>query len=408
MSTLARVNGTAGRAPENGSRRRPLAVFVLIDALGWAYLKDRDFLPETLTHRREVQTVLGFSSGAIPVLLSGLQPRETGHWNLFFYDPANSPFGWVRYFTFLPPWVLNNRIVRRGVRFISQRVSRFGGYFQIYGVPVELLPCFDICEKEDIYRPRGVPASIFDRLEESGVRYRSYSYHEFSDQEIIEEARKDLRKGKHDFHFVYLSEFDAFLHDWCKDEQRVEGEIRRYEGWLRQLYADAQATNGDVGFFILSDHGMTPKLAGFDLLGEVKALEFQMPRDFLALYDSTMARFWFFNEQARERIVGRLRELDCGHFLTDTEKREFGLDFTDNRFGDEIFLMNPGVLIEPSFMGARGPEGMHGFHPVRDPFSSAVFLGNRDPGRPMQTLVDVNAVMREWIEAVASSNIVKK
>ena len=41
-------------------------IFVLIDALGWAYLKDRDFLPNILTYRTEVQTVLGFSSGAIP------------------------------------------------------------------------------------------------------------------------------------------------------------------------------------------------------------------------------------------------------------------------------------------------------------------------------------------------------
>ncbi|HTS71424.1 MAG TPA: alkaline phosphatase family protein [Terriglobia bacterium] len=378
------------------------SLVVLIDALGWSYLKDRDFMPDILGFRTEVRTVLGFSCGAIPTLLSGLTPAQSGHWNLFYYSPERSPFRWVRLLSPLPNRLLNNRVVRRGVRFISQRLSQFGGYFQIYGVPTELLPYFDICEKEDIYKPGGVPGSIFDQLKEAGIPYRSYSYHEFSDEGILREASRDLKDRKYDFYFVYLSELDAFLHDWCGDKQRVGKEIDRYSRWLRELYATATQTSGEVDFFVLSDHGMTPKRAGFDLIKEIASLELTVPRDYIGLYDSTMARFWFFNPAAEARIAQRLNALSCGHILDANEKRRFGIDFGDNRFGDAVFLMKPGVVIEPSFWGRLGPAGMHGFDPEADPDASAIFFANHDPGQPVRSLHDVNSVLVEWINSRAA------
>src|SRR5215469_165319 len=375
-------------------------IFVLVDALGWTYLKDRDFLPGILTFRTEVQTVLGFSSGAIPTLLSGMLPKKSGHWNLFYYDPENSPFRWMRPLCWLPAPMLNSRVIRRVVRLVSQRVSRFGGYFQIYGVPVELLPFFDICEKVDIYRPGGVPGSIFDSLQESGIPFRSYSYHQMSDRDIIAQACHDFKKHCDDFYFIYLSQMDEFLHHWCADEQRVEEKIREYERWLYQLYTEAQQAFEDVDFVVCSDHGMTPKHAGYDLLAEINSLGLKVPEEYLALYDSTMARFWCFTDRARTQIQEKLEALHTGRVLDRRDQERYGIDFSDNRFGDVIFLMNPGVVIEPSFMGKRGPEGMHGFDPEQDPCSAAAFLSNRNPGRPVKTLIDVHAVMLDWVDSM--------
>ena len=85
-----------------------LRVFVLIDALGWSYLQGRKFLENELPYRVPLRTVLGFSSGAIPTILTGLRPAQHGHWNLFYYDPAGSPFRWLRHFAFLPDGVLES------------------------------------------------------------------------------------------------------------------------------------------------------------------------------------------------------------------------------------------------------------------------------------------------------------
>ncbi len=54
--------------------RRPLHLFVLIDALGWRFLEDRKFLSDILPYRTPLRTVLGFSSGAIPTILTGVNP----------------------------------------------------------------------------------------------------------------------------------------------------------------------------------------------------------------------------------------------------------------------------------------------------------------------------------------------
>src|SRR5919204_6584147 len=102
-------------------RKNKIAMFILIDALGWSYLEGRNFLNDLLPYRRAVRTILGFSSGAIPTMLSGVTPTEHGHWNLFYYDPANSPFRWMRFFQWLPERLLDNRVSRRVIRELGRR-----------------------------------------------------------------------------------------------------------------------------------------------------------------------------------------------------------------------------------------------------------------------------------------------
>src|ERR671910_477587 len=129
---LRAAHGTFGAAPAGeAGRAAPLAreadrtghgecgvngrlhVFVLVDALGWRWLEGRAFLDDLLPHRQPLRTVLGYSSGAIPTLLTGRPPSEHGHWNLFYYDPAGSPFRWLRRLDFLPAAALDNRVTRR-------------------------------------------------------------------------------------------------------------------------------------------------------------------------------------------------------------------------------------------------------------------------------------------------------
>jgi hypothetical protein len=110
-------------------------LFVLIDALGWTYIQDREFLPDLLPYRQPLRTVLGFSSGAIPSILTGVPPSQTGHWNLFYYDPQHSPFRWLRYFSFLPDRVLQSRITRKLLKEMGRRVLGLGPLFECCVTP---------------------------------------------------------------------------------------------------------------------------------------------------------------------------------------------------------------------------------------------------------------------------------
>ena len=371
-----------------------ISVFVLVDALGWELIKDRPFLDDELPFRQPLDTVFGFSSGAIPSILTGLPPDGHGHWNLFLYSPETSPFRWTAPLARLPSSWINHRAARKAVALIGKRLSRSNGYFSIYGIPVEILRFFDICEKKDIYRPGGLaPArSIFDELAGHGVRYRVYNYHQYDDRAAIRQIIHDLKKPRAQFYFLYLCELDAFLHDHIHSAEAVSEEIGRYAALIGEVYRTALACNSEVAFYVFSDHGMTPVEDSFDLMGAVRSLGFREPDDYLALYDSTMARIWFFRESCRHAVAALLETLSCGRLVPPEQRKRLGIAFPDDRFGELIFAMRPGCLIHPSHMGGNRWKGMHGFDPEH-PTSRAAFLARQEPPLAVRHIRDLYHLM---------------
>jgi len=375
--------------------RLDLHVFVLIDAFGWEIAQRLGFLSDVLPHRAPLRTVLGYSSGAIPTMLTGKSPAEHGHWNLFYYDPKGSPFRWLRRFHFLPDKILGHRVARKAVKEVGRRALGLGPLFDC-AVSPRWLPWFNWAEKRNIYQQHGIrgAASIFDRLAVVGVPYRAYSYHDGSDAELLSRARHDIEAGRATLFFVYLSEIDAFLHRHVEADGPLEERFSVYEAGLRELLATARRRDPQAGFTLFSDHGMTPVHSHYDLARDIALLGLRMPDDYLAVYDSTMARFWFFSDRARALLVDRLASLTCGRVLTDDEQADLGIRFTDRRYGDLVFLLEPGWLMASSDFNAGGwrPTGMHGYHPD-DPSSDAIFLSNQAPPRPMRTIADAYACM---------------
>ncbi len=376
-----------------------LHVFVLIDALGWKFIEGRPFLSDLLTYRAPTKTILGFSSGAIPTILTGLPPAQTGHWNLFYYDPQGSPFRWLRRVAFLPECVLDHRVTRKLLKEIGRRVLNLGPLFECCVSP-RLLPWFNWVEKRNIYDRGGITGarSVFDLLVERGIPYRAYSYHHWNDEQIFEQARHDVAAGKANFFFLYLSELDRFLHVNCHDPSRVEERLVWYEARLRELFQFAQESDPRADLSVFSDHGMTPVRERYDLMKAIEALGFAMPRDYLVVYDSTLARFWFFAEGARRKIVECLEAQSCGQMLPEDELRRMGVFFPDGRYGEVIFLLHPGWLLARSNFNGNGwmPAGMHGYHPD-DAYSDGIFLSNRLPTSPVRTIANLYSHMWEAV-----------
>src|SRR5215831_27730 len=133
---------------KNGQRLDRLDLFILIDALGWEYIKNRPFLNDLLPYRRPLQTVLGFSSGAIPTILTGAWPAVTGHWNLFYFDPKGSPFRWLKYFAFVPDRLMNCRVTTKILKEMGRRVLGLGPLFECCVSP-SVLRWFNWVERKD-------------------------------------------------------------------------------------------------------------------------------------------------------------------------------------------------------------------------------------------------------------------
>jgi hypothetical protein len=373
-------------------------IFVLVDGLGWEWLKTIPFLNDYARYRRPLNTVFGFSAGAIPSILTGCYPEAHGRMAMFHKVPATqSPFRDFAWLCAMPRAVVENRYIRHLVEYGVKALYGFGGHFDLYAVPLRYLPMLDICEKRDIYRPGGIGGSttIFDILEERRVPYRSYSYHQGTDFDLISMARCEIESGESNFHFLYLSQVDAFLHEHADQPELVRGLLSRYQDRLADLIEAATRRRGQTRFHLFSDHGMAPTVRTVDVQARLAKSGLRPLDGYLALLDSTMIRFWYFNDGVRDAAHQALLEGENGRWLAEKEMRGLKAYFPDNRYGEEIYLLNEGVVAEPSHMGNVAPRGMHGFSPEA-PHSMASFISSEDYATGPKSITDVFGVMREY------------
>jgi predicted AlkP superfamily pyrophosphatase or phosphodiesterase len=299
----------------------------------------------------------------------------------------------------LPESVLDCRVFRKLVKELGRRILGMGPLFECCVSP-RLMPYFNWVERRNIYDRGGITGapSIFDQLAQLQIPHRIYTYHQATDAQILDRAERDIRAGHTKFFFVYLSEMDMFLHMNCNEPKKIEERLEWYEKGLRRLFEAARETDPRATLVITSDHGMTPIRKQHDLVAEIAKLGLRVPEDYLVVYDSTMARFWFFNDEAREKTTSALRKLPCGRVLSDQELRDLGVLFADRRYGEVIFLLHAGWIISHSDFNGPGwaPSGMHGYDPA-DPYSDAIYLSDRKPAFELEGVHDVYRCM--WAAA---------
>ena len=354
-----------------------LPLFIMVDACGWEILRGDPFLQDVAPQRRRLDSVFGYSSTCVPSILSGRWPEEHRNWCYFVYDPKNSPFRSLRMLRWLPTALTSRRIVRRLLTRLLKVHLGFRGYFDLYNIPFRFIHLFDFTEKKSPLQPEGMNrgTNIFDFLVSQKIPYF------VSDPAKTEEENRDelatrLRAGDVDFAFMYWAGLDGLLHRVGNRSPEVPEKLRRYEEWIRGLLEAARGRYEEIHLYVFSDHGMANCDELLDLKSRIDALPLAMGRDYAVVYDSTMARFWFFNDAARTRITEALREEPKGRIVPDSELREMHALFEDRYFGELIFLVREGVLIVPSHMGERPIRAMHGYHPT-DPHSYASLLTNR-------------------------------
>jgi hypothetical protein len=344
--------------------KKVLPLFVFIDACGWEIIKDRPFARTLAPHRRRLRSVFGYSSACVPSILSGRWPVDHRNWCYFVYDPVHSPFRSLRPLRWLPRAVTSRRIFRHQLSKMLKRHLKFRGYFDLYNIPFEYISLFDFSEKKNPLQPGGMNQgpNIFDRLKERGIAWH-VSDPKATERHNLDSLLSDIRGEKIDFAFLYWPDLDGLLHRVGNTSPEVPAKLEAYEPWLGELMECARSHYEEVDLTIFSDHGMANCDKLLDLKAVIERLGLGMGVDYAVVYDSTMARFWFFNDRARASVQEALLGVPGGRIMGDDELRELGTLFTDRYFGEMIFLVGEGTLIVPSHMGERPIRAMHGYHP---------------------------------------------
>jgi len=382
-----------------------LPLFVFIDACGWEIIRNDNFAASFAPHRRRLTSILGYSSACLPSILSGRWPAEHGNWCYFVYDPAHSPFGPLRMLRFFPRALTSRRKFRHWLSRLVKARLKFRGYFDLYNLPFRDIALFDFTEKRSPLQPRGLNRgpNVFDYL-----KARRIAYH-VSDPvrtEAENSARliSDLAEEQMDFAFVYWAELDGLLHRVGNRSPEVPQRLRAYERKIEQLLRVAQAHYQEVHLYIFGDHGMANCDEPLDLRARLDGLAARQGRDYVAVYDSTMARFWFFNDEARSLVSHALGQVPQGRILPDEELQELGCLFPDRRFGELIFLVREGVLIVPSDMGERAIRAMHGYHPNEKHSFAALLTNQPEVPENIGSIKDVYQLMTREAERARAAN----
>jgi hypothetical protein len=363
-------------------------IFVIVDALGWDRAQlDRHF-PE-LAERRPLDTVLGYSSAAIPCLLSGRLPSENGHWSTFFRRERGSALKAFAVASRLP-----SRLQTARVRHPLEQALRWRhgltGYLNTYAIPFSVLGRMDTCERRSPFLPGGIRRgdSVVDTWQRAALSYEVAAY-PATDEEVMKRTLSYVRQGRAVRVLAYLTGWDAVAHAGSADRDEARTLLAKYEAFAADLLSSLGA---DDRLLIVSDHGMTRVTGTVDVRPALTAARRGID---LYIVDSTMCRLWVKPGVGAHAVAPAFDALDGGHVLTVDERRRWGLDFCPvDSFGDVIFVCDVGTVIAPNHMGDRIPYGMHGYCPDNES-TRAVALATYPLG-DVGHIADVRKLMTSW------------
>jgi predicted AlkP superfamily pyrophosphatase or phosphodiesterase len=178
------------------------------------------------------------------------------------------------------------------------------------------------------------------------------------------------------------------------DPTAFDDQLIRIDKYVEDLVTLLRKKSQNLNVLVMSDHGMSKVNETLDILAELRKLRSRIYEDYVAFVDSTMIRFWFFNEEAALEISELLGQIKCGHTLTTTEKELLKIPI-DPKFGETIFVLDEGYLLHPSFFSAKSDvKGMHGYAYPRTPEAFPAIIMNGEivksiPKNRRLTFIDI-------------------
>jgi hypothetical protein len=334
---------------------KPRTLVVFVDAFGAAQLDHVGTSLSSLPHRRALEGVLGYSSGALATVLTGAPPRDHGRMCLFSAAsiPEESILRPLRFLGLLPRFVHERPRVRRVVAEAFARASSLTGYVALQRVPPEAFEWLDLPEREDLFEARdigGVPTFLAE-ARDAGLSVYAAPW-QLPEDLRWEQALQAIRMKQPDLAFLYATVLDARLHRHGNRGEVVEQTLAELDVQIERAREAMAVGDVELTTLVVGDHGMA------DVEMEVDPRPLLQAVGAKVFVDSTMLRIW-----GRPSEVQSARRISEQAGWPGTWLDEAALDQRGahgSSCGDAFFLLREGAMFAPSYMG-MSQRGMHGY-----------------------------------------------
>lgn len=387
---------------------------VLIDAFRHDFVSD-DLTPNLAQlaadgTRLPLRPILGYSDAIRATVFTGHYPDETGYWMEYSYRPEASPWTGADRFSFLDR--LSPEVMARGAKMATSLTvmralarRRQVPHLDLRNMPMKAADRFGFTLNQPMTAPKalGYP-SIFDACTAAG---RPWAYLDASKVRRASDLLNQVSELSDDtgLIFVYLHQVDMAAHVFGISSKLFWQRVRSTDALLGQIVSRVRLRFGDVDPVIFADHGMSPLLRQINVQELLTHPAF--PSRFLVALDATMIRLWFFDdgEVLRREVRDWIASHCPGRFLSPDDLAAYHLQFTGRLYGDEIYLLPPGIGIFPNYHSYIKPKAMHAYEPTdRDQWG--IFIGPAEVtplvSDPVE-LVDVTALILKTLNAGAHS-----
>ncbi|WP_405059946.1 alkaline phosphatase family protein [Kribbella sp. NBC_01505] len=352
-----------------------MTLVIFIDGIGQDAAHDAG-LDTLFDSARSLRTGIGYTVNIITEVFAGLGPDAAGFFNKWGLAPDRAPLGrhprLARWLDPLERFPAADLWVRRKLRQRGVDTAR---------IPWRMCPYFGKIGTDVAHGPN-TPRSIFADApvflaHPHGLPGRDH------DATVIEQARQALR-DKRDV-VLFLTYLDGLGHDFGPDSSQYRRRASWYRDQIAGLIDVGQEADPGSAVVLFSDHSMTP------VTQHCRPPRF--PRDVLAFVDATMIRLWAARggDERCAEAAQALAATGSGQLLSEADRRAFGV--TDPRWGDHIFVLDPGGLFVPDyFTGIHRPadstaRGMHGYHPDHEE-TAGIFYTLGTPAAPATKVLD--------------------
>jgi predicted AlkP superfamily pyrophosphatase or phosphodiesterase len=381
-------------------------LILFIDALGYSSVNKHD-TPNLFDLFQEgffrpVKTLLGYSNAIIPSIFSGTYPSQHNIWGLYKMSPATSPFRVPRLF---PSLIFDKNLLLR--YFINTMIYRdckkrglLPDYMMPANVPLRILKYFDISMKKHIIESNSLESTVtlFDLMRQSGIKFEYVGYPwNKGNQQILASAEKHILNSSSSAVIAYIDEIDHYEHLYGLHSKDFIKQLRLFDELCSSFLRKIMNIEKDMAVTIFSDHGMKNVDGTINLKNIVDSTELKIEKDYLLFLDSTIARFWTFNEKARESLTEVLMNTKGGHLLNTEETIKYKINFKSDIYGEIQYLADAGKLILPNFFTIRkgSMKAMHGWDPDDKTQDSFLFTNQKLKSPEIEDVTKIFYILRE-------------